>query len=130
MAEHANAELFRRGYAAFQAGDLDTVRSLLASDVVWHNPGHNHLSGDYTGVDAAIGLFLKFFEESGGTFKVEVHDVLANDDHGVALVTASASKGDSSFASRAAHVVHIRDGKLTESWFFGEDEAAADAFWG
>ena len=130
MAEHANVEIFRRGYAAFQAGDLDTVRSLLAGDVVWHNVGHNHLSGDYTGVDATIGLFLKLFEESGGTFKLDVHDVLANDDHGVALVTASASKGDSSFASRAAHVVHIRDGKLTESWFFAEDEAGADAFWG
>jgi len=55
MTEHANAELFRRSYAAFQAADLDTVRSLLADDVVWHNPGSNHLSGDYRGVDAAIG---------------------------------------------------------------------------
>jgi hypothetical protein len=55
MTEHANAELFRRSYAAFQAGDLDTVRSLLADDVTWHNPGGNHLSGDYRGVDAAMG---------------------------------------------------------------------------
>jgi uncharacterized protein len=130
MTEHANAELFRRGYAAFGAGDLDTVRSLLADDVVWHNPGNNRLAGDYTGVEATIGLFLKLFEESGGTFKVEPHDVLANDDHAVALVTVSAAKGDASFSSRAAHVVHMRDGKLTESWFLGEDQAAADAFWG
>ena len=130
MAEHANAEMFRRGYAAFQAGDLDAVRSLLADDVVWHNPGHNHLSGDYTGVEATIGLFLKLFEESGGTFKVDVHDVLGNDDHGVALVTVSASRGDSGFSERAAHVVHIREGRLAESWFFAENEAAADAFWG
>jgi uncharacterized protein len=57
MTEHANAELFRRGYAAFQAGDLDTVRSLLADDVIWHNPGSNHLSGEYRGADAAMGLF-------------------------------------------------------------------------
>jgi len=130
MAEHANAELFRRGYAAFGAGDLDTVRSLLAADVVWHNTGNNHLAGDYTGVEATIGLFLKLFEESSGTFKLEVHDVLANDDHAVALVTVSASRGDAGFTSRAAHVVHVRDGKLTESWFFGEDQAAGDAFWG
>jgi len=130
MAEHVNAELFRRGYAAFGAGDLDTVRSLTADDVVWHNPGNNRLSGDYVGIEATIGFFLKLFEESGGTFKLEVHDILANDDHAVALVTASASRGDASFSSRAAHIVHIRDGKLTESWFFGEDQAAADAFWG
>jgi uncharacterized protein len=130
MTEHANAELFRRGYAAFGAGDLDTVRSLLADDVVWHNGGNNQLSGDYTGIEATIGLFLKLFEVSGGSFKLEVHDVVANDDHAVALVTASASRDDASFTARAAHVVHMRDGKLTESWFLAEDYAAADAFWG
>jgi uncharacterized protein len=130
MTEHANAELMRRGFAAFGAGDLDTVRSMLASDVVWHNPGNNHLSGDYTGVEATIGLFLKLFEESGGTLKLEVHDVVANDDHGVALVTASASKGGASITTHAVQVAHIRDGKVTESWFFNADQAGADALWG
>ena len=43
---HPNAELFAKGYAAFQAGDLDTVRDLFAPDIVWHLPGKNHLSGD------------------------------------------------------------------------------------
>jgi uncharacterized protein len=130
MTEHANAELFRRGYAAFQAGDLDTVRSLLADDVIWHNPGSNHLSGDYRGADAAMGLFVKFFEDSGGTFRVDVHDILANDTHGVALITASASNGDKAMNSRSTHIVHISGGKLTESWIFDEDQREVDEFWG
>jgi ketosteroid isomerase-like protein len=29
MADHPNADLIRRAYAAFQQGDLDTVRSLF-----------------------------------------------------------------------------------------------------
>ena len=130
MTEHANAELFRRSYAAFQAADLDTVRPLLADDVVWHNPGSNHLSGDYRGVDAAIGLFVKFFEDSGGTFRVDVHDILANDTHAVALITASGSKGGKTMNSRGTHVVHITGGKLTESWAFDEDQRTVDEFWG
>jgi uncharacterized protein len=130
MTEQANAELLRRGYAAFQGGDLETVRSLLAEDVVWHNPGSNHLSGDYRGADETMGLFVKFFQDSGGTFKVDVHDILANDTHGVALITACASSGDKTMDSRGTHVVHITDGKLTESWIFAEDQHEVDEFWG
>jgi uncharacterized protein (TIGR02246 family) len=130
MTEHANAELFQRGYAAFQAGDMDTVRSLLADDVVWHNPGSNHLSGDYRGADAAMGLFVKFFEDSGGTFRVDVHDILADDTHGVALITASGSSGGKAMNSRSAHIAHLVGGKLTESWIFAEDQREVDEFWG
>src|SRR5580704_1633701 len=70
----------------FRPQTRNTVRSLLADDVTWHNPGGNHLSGDHRGVDPAIGPFAKFFEDSGGTFKAGVHDILASDTHAVALI--------------------------------------------
>ena len=31
---------------AFRARDLDTVRSLIAEDVVWHVPGRHSMAGD------------------------------------------------------------------------------------
>ena len=130
MAEHANAELFRKGYAAFIAGDMDTLRSLFAPDIVWHVSGKNHTSGDYQGVDNVLNLFGQYFEETGGTFKVEVHDVLANDTHGVALATLSAQKDGKTLNERYAHVVHIKDGLQTESWIYAENQYAIDDFWG
>jgi hypothetical protein len=39
MAEHPNVELLRKGYAAFDAGDMQTVGAVLADDVVSHAPG-------------------------------------------------------------------------------------------
>jgi hypothetical protein len=48
----------------------------------------------------------------------------------VALITASASKGDKTMYSRGTHVVHITGGKLTESWLFDEDQREVDEFWG
>ena len=57
MADHPNADLIRRAYAAFQQGDLDTVRSLFDADIVWHAPGNNQLSGDHSGVDNVLALF-------------------------------------------------------------------------
>ena len=130
MADHPNAELFRKGYTAFQAGDLDTVRSLFAPDIVWHVPGNNHFSGDHRGVDATIEVFMKNFQETDGTFKVEVHDILANDEHAVALGIVSGQRQGKSLSDRYTHVVHVKSGKITESWIYGEHQDQVDAFWG
>lgn len=130
MADHPNAELLRRGYAAFQVGDLDTVKSLFDPDITWHVPGHNHTSGDHKGADATLALFMQNFQETEGTFKVELHDVLANDEHAVALATVSGTRQGKSLNDHYTHVAHIRDGKLTESWIFDEHQDEVDAFWG
>ena len=130
MADHPNAELFRRGYTAFQNGDLDAVRALFAADIKWHTPGGGKFSGTRNGVDDTIGLFLQQFEESGGTFKVELHDIVANDEHAVALATWSAQKDGRSVSSNYTHVAHISGDRMTESWIFDEDPSKADDFWG
>ena len=129
MAEHPNAELFRRGYTAFQSGDLETVRSLFAPDIVWNVPGHNKFSGSHRGVDDVLNVFMQNFQETNGTWRVEVHDILANDEHAVALGTVSGERNGKRLNDRYTHVVHIKDGKVTESWLFGENQDAVDDFW-
>jgi ketosteroid isomerase-like protein len=49
-------------------------------------------------------------------FGVEVHDILANDDHNVTLVTESATRNGKTFSGQAVHVSHMRDGKIAEYW--------------
>jgi hypothetical protein len=127
---HPNATLFKRGYAAFQTGDLDTVRELFAPDIVWHASGKSHVSGEFRGVDATMASFLQLMQETNGTFSLEVHDFIANDDHAVALATVRAEKDGKKLEDRYVHVVHIKDGKLTESWIFGEHQDSVDEFWG
>jgi ketosteroid isomerase-like protein len=68
-------------------------------------------------------------QESNGTFRVEIHDVLGNDEHAVALGTVTAERNGKSITDRYTHVVHIQDGKVTESWIFNEDPTAVDEFW-
>ena len=130
MADHPNAELFKRGYAAFQTGDLDTVRTLFDENIVWHIGGHNHNTGDYKGIDNVLATFLQNAQETNGTFKVEVHDVLGNDTHAVALATVSGEKDGATLHDNYTHIVHIAGGKVTESWIFQENPAETDAFWG
>ena len=38
--------------------------------------------------------------------------------HGVALVTARATRGRRTLTYRVAEIVHFRDGKVTERWAF------------
>jgi uncharacterized protein len=125
----ANIEHMRRGYEAFEKGDLDLIRNeLFDPDVVWHVPGRNRLSGDFRGADAVIASFVRQFEETGGTFKVEVHDILGSDDHAVVLATASAERNGKSIKEPYAHVCHLRDGKLTEAWILDFDLHKIDDF--
>ncbi len=75
-----------------------------------------------------IATFVKQFELTDGTFKVEVHDILGSDDHAVVLGTASGQRNGKSLSSPYAHVCHLRDGKLVEAWIVDFDPSKTDEF--
>src|ERR671935_2644735 len=127
---HPNEELIRRGYEAFGKGDMDTIRGLFADDIVWHAPGRSQFSGDFRGVDEVLGQFARLFEETNGTFNVEIHDVLANDEHVVVLAVARGERSGKTLEDRGVQVFHVKDGKVTEQWLHSEDQYAADEFFG
>jgi hypothetical protein len=127
MADHPNADLVRKGYAAFGSGDMEGLRDLLAEDVVWHVAGNNALAGDYKGLDATLELFGRFFELSGGNMTQEIHDVVANDEHALAMIKQRIGRPDGrSYEGNEVHVFHVRDGKAVEFWAFAGDQAAVD----
>ena len=126
MAEHPNAARIRDGYAAFAKGDFAVLNDLFAEDLVWREFGRSQLAGEYRGRDAVYGLFGKLMEVSEGTFRVDLHKVFADDEHGVALVTTTASRGGQSIAVYAAHVFDLRDGKVTEFRDGSTDQYAVD----
>lgn len=124
---HPNEDRFRAGYEAFQTGNIDALRTeFLAPDVVWHDPGSGPLSGDHKGIDEVLANFGKSMEVTGGTFRVELHDVLANDEHAVALATVSGERDGKRIEDNYAHVVHMRDGKVIESWIHQWDPNKVD----
>jgi ketosteroid isomerase-like protein len=125
---HPNEELVRRGFDAFSKGDLDTVRALFDPDAVWHAPGRSRLSGDHRGVDDILDYFARTMELTGGTFRVELHDVLANDEHTVALYVARGEREGRSLEDRSVLVSHVRNGTFVETWQHSGDQYAADEF--
>jgi uncharacterized protein len=123
---HPNEDLIRRGYDAFSRGDMQILHDLFHPDVVWHAPGRGLLAGDHQGVDAVLGYFGRTMELTDGNFRVEVHDVVANDEHGVGLNSVHAERGGRTLEDNNTLVFHVRDGKVTEVWQYWSDQYAAD----
>ena len=129
MADHPNAVLMKSAYAAFAQGDMVTITDLFPEEVVWHLFGNNQLAGVHRGRDAVFATFAKTAELSGGTFKIDVHDIVANDEHAVALTSETGTREGRSLDSMVTNVYHLKDGKVMEFWSFVEDNHVADAFW-
>jgi uncharacterized protein len=125
---HPNEDLIRSGYDAFASGDMDTLRQVFALDAVWHTPGRSLLAGDHRGIDAILGFFAQTMELTAGTFRAELHDVVAGDQHGVGLHLSRGERQGRTLEDRSVLVFHVRDGKATEVWQYVEDQDAFDQF--
>ena len=125
-AEHPNAALVRESFSAMDRGDTQWLEDHLADDVVWHVGGNSRVAGEYRGKDAAMQYFAA---GTGGSNDIDVHDVLANDDHTVVLGTAHMQAPDGDRVDyRFVNVFHVREGKVTEVWGMSENDAVTDPF--
>ena len=126
---HPNADLLRSHLEALGRGDIDAAIGLYADDVVFHYPGHNPLSGDYRGKKEVLALMGRVMELTSGTFRPEVHDILASDDHVAALVIVRAERQGQPIEWRSVDLFHVSDGLLSEHWVHEVDQEAVDRFW-
>lgn len=77
-----------------------------------------------------FGFFGRLAEETGGTFRLDVHDILANDEHTAVLATLTASHNGKSIGVPVVNVSHSDgNGKITEFWTSTTDPQAALDFW-
>jgi ketosteroid isomerase-like protein len=123
-----DAELVRRGYDAFIAGDMDWMNEHLHENVVWHTPGNNLFSGDYRGRESVLAFFAKTVQVALPEF--DMHDIVASEDHVVALFTNRWKRNDNgaTFEDQTIQVFHIDNGQAIEVWTMGADQAGFDKF--
>jgi ketosteroid isomerase-like protein len=129
MGIQEDAAVVRRGYKAFNAGDVEGLLGLFADDAVYRVGGTSGLSGDKQGQQAIMGYFGELFSRSGGTVKVDLQDVIPGERHTVALQTAQAERNGKSMKQNGVLVFTLREGKVTEVSEFQEDTAVAADFW-
>ena len=112
MSAQEDAELVRRGYEAFIAGDMVWLNEHLHEHVVWHAPGTNLLSGDHKGREDVLAFFARSVQVALPEF--QIHDIVASDDHVVGLCTIAWRRNDnqSTFEDHVAQVFHLDGGRV------------------
>jgi ketosteroid isomerase-like protein len=126
MADHPNAAKIRTtAQEVEQSDDMTRVFDMIADDVVWHEIGSDE---PVRGKQALIERFTGMPE--GASIKTETHDVVANDEHAIQLVTATATMGGQELVYRTAEIYHMREGKVVERWAFSDDTERINKFFG
>ena len=125
-----NAELVRRGYAAFNAGDMKTLTELFHENSSWHTPGKSSIAGSRKGRDAVFAQFGRYGGDTGGTFKAVLQDVaMCEDGHIVGIHHNTAERNGKKLDVDCCIVFEIRDGRVLDGKEYFFDLHAWDAFW-
>ncbi len=124
MSAEENRRVAKELEDAFNAGDMARLDALVADDVVWHEIGRSEPRRGKAALQAqAPGGGGVDYEITG-----ETHDTLASDDHAIALVNATATRGGRTLKYRTAEIYHIRNGQVVERWAFSDDTEAIKQF--
>lgn len=127
-------EVVQAYFQYLHEGKIPELLSLLADDIVWHQPGNSVVSGTYKGKDEVGKLFVQFDVISGGTFKIDnVFDIMSNGELVSATLEFSARQCrylDYTISMRGVDLMRVVDGKIKEVTLFSADQAKEDDFWG
>lgn len=127
-------EVVQAYFQYLHEGKIPELLSLLADDIVWHQPGNSVVSGKYEGKEAVGKLFVQFDVISGGTFKIDnVFEIMSNGELVSATLEFSARQCryfDYTISMRGVDLMRVVDGKIKEVTLFSADQAKEDDFWG
>ncbi len=109
---HANETVLVRAYDCFSRGDMPGFLALCEDDIEFHVPGRTPFSGTHTKTDFAewMGQVMTI---SGGTFGEKPVDLIANDEHGVAILDHWLERDGKRIEYRTDHIWQFRNGKLS-----------------
>ena len=112
-------------YAVLNRGDMENPFEPLSENLVFYSPVFPQPIGKEA-LRAATRRILDTTDE----YRLEVHDILANDDHVVALLVVHGRRGDRVLNERGVHVMHMdKEGKISELWAITDPKPHL-ALWG
>jgi ketosteroid isomerase-like protein len=127
---HSLESTIREAYAAFGRGDVDGYLKPCTEDFTFNIPGRGAIAGAWRGKEGLCELARMAMEVTQGSFREEVEDVLANEQHAVVLARHQFTRDGQPRHYRTAHVYDIRDGRLVNCWEQPQDLSLFDEAWG
>jgi ketosteroid isomerase-like protein len=125
----ANLDAVRKGYAAFNTGDIATLKTVLAHDCVQHAPGKSQLAGEYKGIEAVLGYYGKVAELTDNTFRADLIEAHSDGrSHVTALHQITATRNGVTRVTRGSILFTFLGDRATDLLEMHSDLAGDDAF--
>ena len=117
-------------YADFAKSDFESVLGHCAEGITFQVAGKSKLAGKYTRANFVKEFAGKLMEFSGGTFALEIHDILASDQHAAVLTSEKVSRGGKVSEYRTVHIWRFEGDKPLAWYSYPRDLYAFDLVWG
>lgn len=126
--EARNLDIIRRGYEAFAAGDMETMKRLSAPNWHWHEAQSALFGGDFDGQKATLDYFGQLARETDGTIKATPLAMAAEGDRVFVLNHLSATRRGKRLEVNNVNVFTLANGVVVDTVVFSGDQNAAQAF--
>ena len=127
--KHPNAVLLTKMYNNFSEGNFIAVLDACADTMTFQIAGKSPLAGKYNKTNFLTGFALKSKELSGGTYQLEVHDILAGDQHAAVLASSKMTTHGKTVELRTVHIWRFDHGKPIAWYEYPRDLYAFDEAW-
>jgi uncharacterized protein len=125
-----NAAIVRRGYEAFNRGDVKRLTELLGDNVSWHTPGRSALAGKVVGRAAVFARLGRYAAETGGTFRADLKRLLTDEDGRVIGIHHNVAERDGKHLDVYCCIVfELENGRIVDGREHFYDLQAWDEFW-
>lgn len=100
--------------------------SIWTDDIAWHLGGSHPFTGDHNGKEAVAGFLGGIVQATGGTFRAELQNALADDTNGYSLHKSTVSKNGEELVAWDILGYRFDNGKVAEIWSFAFDQQIDD----
>jgi uncharacterized protein (TIGR02246 family) len=126
--EVSNIAMLRRGYDAFNAGDMHAVADLYAPDATWRG-APQAFGGDLSGRDAIMEMFAKMARETDNTFRAVPTAFAASGDLVFVHMVVTGKRQGRSLETEGVLVFRVTQELIRDARLFDGDYPATNAFW-
>jgi ketosteroid isomerase-like protein len=122
-------QVARDTIAAFSAADFEAMRALLADDLRAYVTNAEGGVDEVVGADAYLGR-VEAMDLPSARFDLSITQMVTpTPEQVMAMVEVRAERGGRTLHNHAAHLLSLRDGRISEWWMVEALPAASEAFW-
>lgn len=121
-----NVEAVRSALDAQARDELEPLAELMSPDVVWHVPGVHRFAGEFRGREEVLDLLLRMTQATVRTTFDEIHAVVGDEEHVVALIRATLVAPGGSVPMRSVLVFHFDGEVIEEFWAMNDRQDEID----